>query len=160
MKQILEEDWYTVLNDDLKSLIRLSVELYEREETMGYILPDYCYLVFPMAKAYEGFLKQYFRSLGLLSEKAYESKRFRVGRAMNPDIHVRHRDEYWMFDDVTQMCGREVAMEIWQTWLECRNQLFHYFPGKHTSCDLKQAKMYLTRLTDTMKQVFECKVRV
>lgn len=159
MKQVLQEGWYIVLNEDLKILVRTSIELYEREEVMGYALPDYCYLVFPMAKAYEGFLKQYFKSLGILSSKAFTSKRFRVGRAMNPDIHPRHHDEYWMFDDVTKMCGREVAMEIWQTWLECRNQLFHYFPGKYSACSLAEAREHLLRLTTTMKTVFECRVR-
>lgn len=159
MKEVLEEGWYLALNEDLQSLVGLSIELYEREAAMGYELPDYCYLVFPMAKAFEGFLKQYFRSLGLLSEKAYESKRFRVGRAMNPDINPNHRDEYWMFDDVTKMCGRDVAMDIWQTWLECRNQIFHYFPGKNIRCSLSEAESHLKRLTETMKSVFECKIR-
>lgn len=118
-------------------------------------ITDYSFMVFPMAKAYEGFLKDYLLKANLLSQETYHSKKFRIGRALNPDVFPNHQDEQWLFDDVSNRLGHDVARRIWDTWLQCRNHVFHYFPEDRSSLSLSEAQECLTILRDTMMAVLQ-----
>lgn len=162
----ISEAWFLTLDQDQRELVELSVWLYQRElqssdgsaNNSGNGLADYSFIVFPIAKAYEGFLKKYLLSIGVMSQAQYESKHFRIGRALNPDISNDYKDEQWLYDDVTERCGEDVAREIWQTWLECRNQVFHYFPNKKGTLSLREASAKLQQVMSSMQLVFACKV--
>jgi hypothetical protein len=152
----LQEAWYEYLEPKQRRLVELSLELFEREHELNSRLADYSFIVFPMAKAYEGFLKLYFYDLMLIDRKTFESRRFRIGRALNPDVSPKHHDRYWLFDDLTRLCGQEVARQLWDTWLQCRNQVFHFFPTIDSFLSLKEAGQYLTDLADAMHAAVEC----
>jgi len=109
-----------------------------------------------MAKAYEGFLKKYLLDLGLIDEKTHDSRRFRIGRALNPDVHRNQRDEYWLYDDIEHICGKPLAKQLWQTWLECRNRVFHFFPQEKGKIDLENARKKLDIMTETMENAVSC----
>jgi len=151
-----QESWYEFLSDKQKSLADLSIILYDRERLQATEFEDYSFIVFPMAKVYEGFLKKYFLEMKLIDLQEYTDKRFRIGRALNPDVITRQQDERWLYDDVARVCGNEVARNLWNTWLESRNRIFHYFPDTALTLTLEQAGGHLDQITFAMRDAMEC----
>jgi hypothetical protein len=138
-----------------QELAQAQQELLQTTQTLLQVtenqpIVDYAFLVFPVSKAYEGFLKDFLLEFGLISPEVYRSRRFRLGRALNPDVHNEQRDKHWFFDDVSRLCGEELARQIWQTWLECRNHVFHYFPGKEEIMNREQAMACVNMTVETI----------
>lgn len=161
MHSIDEERWLGLLVPAERQLAQVSFALYHREIELqkvdGYApLPDYSFIVFDMAKAYEGFLKRYFFELNLIDKGTYESKRFRLGRALNPDIHQDQRDRYWLFDDVAHLCGETIARQMWSTWLESRNRVFHFFPDESPALNFEAAGKKLEEIGQTIETAVMC----
>lgn len=156
MRDIVSQHWFEQIPDRPRHLLILALDLHEREQAQTSDLYDYSYVVFPAAKAYEGFLKYYFFTQGLITKKTYEGKRFRIGRALNPDLHPNGQDEYWLYDDISKRCGAEVARELWDTWLTCRNQVFHFFPNKENPLSLDQARLKLEQVLSTLRVLILC----
>jgi hypothetical protein len=152
--------WFEQLEQDQQDLIKLSEYLYEREGMSQVQLSDYGFVVFPIAKAYEGFLKQYLFDLSLISQHTFESNRFRIGRAMNPDIRENQQDEFWLYDDLEQMCGATVAKDLWNTWLLCRNRVVHFFPLETHRIPLKTAGEKIEMVLNTIDMAYQCKVEL
>jgi hypothetical protein len=112
IKQIaLIEDVETVLNK-LKDVDHIS---------------DYSFLVAPVAKAYEGFLKDYFLKIGIINEEDYQSDHFRVGKTLNPSLRYKRFSIYQKLADLHKN-GEELAEILWTAWKFGRNEIFHYFP--------------------------------
>lgn len=147
---------FTYLEHWQQQLVRLAFTLWQREKSTATHFLDYSFVVFPMSKAYEGFLKTYFLQNGFISESMYQSKRFRIGRVLNPDLRQASRDEEWLFDDVEQLCGPLVARELWDTWLSCRNRVFHYFPDHPNKLNLEQAGQALEQVFTVMQKAISC----
>lgn len=148
------QDWYSYLSPVQKQLLETSLTLLDHAREVA--VPDYGYLIFPAAKAYEGILKKYLYDVGLLDQKAYQDKKFRIGRALNPDIRNSHQDEDWYYDDVAQVCGEPMAREIWDTWLECRNHIFHFFPGEDEIVTLDHAQTKIFQIMTTLQSLIAC----
>lgn len=110
---------------------------------------DYSYLVFPFAKLYEGFLKQLFRDLDIISERDWASTHFRIGKALSPNI-ARRLGKKSIYIQVEKRFGTELAMHLWHTWKEGRNLVFHYFPHNYRALSLDQAKMLIGQIAETM----------
>jgi len=146
-----QEAWFKFLTKEQQILVDVSFQLLEDAPNHQQFL-DYSYIVFPMAKAYEGFLKKVLFNQELISEIVYMGKKFRIGRSLNPDVHFDQRDQYWLYDDLAQICGEALARQIWDTWLQCRNQVFHYFVKDPRLLTLDQASMSLGMMRDTMQQ--------
>ena len=136
-RQLLEEAWYLV----------------EREKTQTKTLQmvDYSFLVFTAAKAYEGFLKTYFYQMGLISRSAYFSLHFRIGKALNPDLPTKYRDEYWLFDDLCTVVGEDLARRLWSTWKLARNQVFHFESGGANQLSLDEAQERVEAVLETIE---------
>lgn len=148
--------WYLYLHKEERELVQISLELFAREERLGTAFTDYSFIVFPMSKAYEGFLKGFFYDMGLIPKDMYLSHRFRIGRALNPDLSPQKQDEQWVYQRVVELCDAEVAHSLWFAWLECRNQLFHFFPDAPKKLSLDQAQKHLELLANTMQLAVEC----
>jgi hypothetical protein len=130
--------WLKYLDVYQQKLVLVSLSLMKkRDELSG--LEDYSFMVFPMAKAYEGFLKKVFFDLRLIDKETYEGRRFRIGRALNPDIRPDQRDEDWLYDNVANKFGNETARQLWNTWLRCRNRVFHYFANEQQFLSFDEA---------------------
>ncbi len=155
---IASSAWFTYLDLDLQRMVVLSFRLYEHQELSLEQYDDYTFVVFPMAKAYEGFLKHFLLKTQLISNETFNDRKFRIGRALNPDVSPRHRDEYWLYDKVEQNCSADLARELWETWLSCRNRIFHYFPKDRQVLTLTQAGEYLKRMQDTMHEAVTCQI--
>ena len=156
---LFSQPWYQQLSSWQKELIRTSVELYGREERLQSNFQDYAFLVFPISKAYEGFLKDFFLQNSLISAATHRDKRFRIGRALNPDLHPSRRDDLWLYQDLEEFCGRPTARMFWDTWLTCRNQLFHYFPDNQKRLSLYEAGKYIELVAQTIEQAYQCQLQ-
>jgi hypothetical protein len=150
------QSWYLFLDQKQKELVRTSIELYAREERMESHFEDYSFLVFPIAKAYEGFLKKYFFESQMISTASFYDKKFRIGRVLNPDMHPDRRNNDWIYDKVVQACGQELARQLWETWIKCRNQIFHYYPNLDKNLSLSEASSDIMLLAETMQAAVNC----
>lgn len=112
-------------------------------------LTDYSYIVFPLARVYEGFLKKLLLDLGLIHEQQYRSEHFRIGKVLNPNLPDHLKIE-GLYDRICSQSGGEVAERFWQTWKKGRNLLFHYFPGKLQKISLDQAVEIVREIVATM----------
>jgi len=116
------------LSVDQRTLIEDGVFLVQRmkEKSLNHI-SDYSFLVAPFAKAYEGFLKDFFLKLGLITSSDYYSNRFRVGKVLNPNLRKKKFSVYSRLENLGKE-GEELAKRLWRAWKRGRNLIFHYFP--------------------------------
>lgn len=122
-------------------------------------LSDHSYLVFPFAKLYEGFLKQLFLDLHVISQGDYASDHFRIGKTLSPNMAERlgHRSAYIQIE---HRYGEALAQLLWQTWKQARNLVFHYFPHNYRALNFDQAQELIEDITNTMEQaVLETRVQ-
>lgn len=149
---------WTYLDEGMKDLMQESYYLLGREEAHLQepgVLPlhDYSFVVFPAAKAFEGFLKKVFFEMGFITKAQYKGDRFRIGRSINPNLPIRYRWD-WVFGKMARFCrGEELPREIWDVWKTARNGVFHFFPGHARFVTLEEAKGLLVRLVETMERV-------
>jgi len=118
-KKYLSQDQQELVNDVEIVLKRLQIQ-------DG--ISDYSFLVAPIAKAYEGFLKDFFLKIGIITDSDYESDRFRVGKTLNPSLRFKRFSIFQRLTDYHQN-GEELAESLWDAWKFGRNEIFHYFPG-------------------------------
>jgi len=144
--------WYKYLDKCQQELVSVSLSLAnKRNELSG--LNDSSFIVFPMAKAYEGFLKKVFFDMQLINRETYESRRFRIGRALNPDVNSSQRDDDWLYDNVELKFGTKLARQLWDTWLICRNRVFHYFSNCEQFLDFDEALKRIEMMEQAMQAV-------
>lgn len=118
-------------------------------------LVDYSYLVFPVAKMYEGFLKKLFLDLGVINQEQYNSDHFRIGKALNPNL-PEHLKMESVYDQVlAHLKNQSVVDSLWQAWKRGRNALFHYFPGHLTLLNLDQAQATIDFMLEAMERALE-----
>lgn len=156
---IVSQSWFKVMSMRLQGLVKQSLELYA-ESMMKPVnsVNDYGYVVFPVAKAYEGFLKEYFYQIGLITENMLKADHFRLGKALNPDLPIKYRDDGWVYDDISHTCGEEVAEVLWQAWKQGRNEVFHYDYMADDGVTLIEAEQKLTTIFGAMELVERCGV--
>ncbi len=150
------QPWFLFLSQWQRQQVMLAFKLYNREENSQDYLVDYSYILFPMMKSYEGFLKKYLYDVGLIDQDTYEGTRFRIGRALNPDVSIHQRDKYWLYDDIVRNCGETTARHMWQTWLKCRNRVFHFFPKEKAALELAEVKERLDMAVKAMDLAVTC----
>ncbi len=128
MGDFRQSAWYQYMDQPLRDLAGLSFSLLEQQKETSYF--DYGFVVFPIAKAYEGFLKKMFFDMGLINKQQFHGEHFRIGKALNPNLPIRYRSG-WVFESLIQSCGGEhLPMQLWEAWKNARNQVFHYFPSQ------------------------------
>jgi len=102
-------------------------------------ISDYSFLVAPVSKTYEGYLKDFFLHIGLIDQYAYKSDRFRVGKTLNPSLRFKRFSIYQKLIDLDEK-GEELAEILWTAWKYGRNEIFHYFPGNIKKIDRAEAE--------------------
>lgn len=107
------------LLDDLSRLSKL---------INGLNFHDYSFIIAPLSKAYEGFLKDFFLKINLINQSQYQSDRFRVGKVLNPSLRYKRFSVFQKLTDISPQ-GEELAEILWTAWKHGRNKVFHYFPG-------------------------------
>lgn len=111
---------------------------------------DYSFLVFPFAKAYEGFLKQIFLDIKFISRLDYLSDHFRLGKVLSPALKNKLGDRS-VYKKIEETAGTEFAERIWMTWKIGRNQIFHYFPHNIKSITYDEARAIIHEILETME---------
>ena len=152
MEEYKKTNWWKYLEEEMRDLVGESYTLLGREERLQENLHDYSFVVFPMAKAYEGFLKKLFYDLGLINKRQYGGDRFRVGKALNPNLPKRYQWD-WVYGKLELACrGDEVPLQMWEVWKKARNRIFHFFSDHHEFITLQQAKELIREIGETMEK--------
>jgi len=112
-------------------------------------LSDYSYLVFPFAKLYEGFLKQLFLDIGVITRRSYESNHFRIGKVLSPNM-ARTLGSRSAYSRIAHTYGESHATLLWTTWKQGRNLVFHYFPHNVCRLTFDEAKAQIERIVQVM----------
>ena len=120
----------------------------------AYHFKDYSFLVFPFAKAYEGFLKQLFRDIGFISHLDYVSDHLRLGKLMSPNL-IGRLGERSLYKKISMKTSLDLAEKIWQTWKIGRNQIFHYFPHNIKAISFEEAEEIINQIIKTMEETYE-----
>lgn len=156
------EEWFLFLDHGMQDLVSQSLILLKNEQTYkSQRFHDYSFLVFPIARAYEGFLKKLFFRLDLIDKTELLNRHFRIGRSLNPDLPERFKDNSWLYDDILLQCMQhdapELAENLWNAWKMGRNQLFHYyFPDHYHFISLSTAEERVTMFITVMSSVLDC----
>ena len=146
--------WWDFLEEDLRELLNESMKLLGAAEGWTETFHDYSFVVFPAAKAYEGYLKKVFLQRGFITSEDYYGKHFRIGKALNPALD---RKTYGpnVYDKVVDYCGsKKLADRMWDTWKDCRNILFHWFPNEQNAISIEEARGRVQKIVDTMDETF------
>ena len=161
--ELQNRPWWDYLEHDLQELLRESALLIKKVENWKEEFHDYSFVVFPAAKAYEGFLKKLFYDLGLISEEQFRGRRFRVGKALNPELPMRLRKTYGVYYKLTEYCAGDygLADNLWDTWRQARNVLFHWFPNEKNAISYDEAKEKFELILSSLdKATKECKIDI
>ena len=132
--------FWNYLSEGQRGLIEEGLYLLEDVKNHPDVrITDYSYLVFPFAKAYEGFLKKLFLDIGFIPQHVYEGDHFRIGRALNPHLEKKLRHES-VYDRISSHTGNtQLADKLWSIWKKGRNLVFHYFPHNLRALTLTDA---------------------
>lgn len=125
------------------------VETVFKKITVNDHIHDYSFFVAPISKAYEGFLKDFFLKIGIISHDDYESDRFRVGKTLNPSLRYKRFSVFQKLTDIHQD-GEELAEELWSAWKFGRNEIFHFFPGVSQDLSRNEAEDRINLLLRAM----------
>lgn len=160
MDLLKTKPWWDYIGEDLGELIAESFLLLGGVGRWSEKFHDYSFIVFPAAKAYEGFLKKLFLDLGFLEKADYYGKRFRIGRALNPQLEKRLRARESIYDRLKSFTGDNIlGEELWHTWKESRNLIFHWFPDEKNVITIDEAKLRLEMIIASIDRAYkECKM--
>lgn len=144
------------IDSSMKDLLRESFDLIEHQKQRvaegKTEYHDYGFVVFPAAKAYEGFLKKLFLDLGLITRTQYLSDHFRIGRALSPSLPKRYRVG-WVYGKLVNYCqGEDLPLLMWQTWKRARNRVFHFFPHHQECVSLREAESLVLEIIEVMNK--------
>lgn len=120
----------------------------------AYHFKDYSFIIFPFAKAYEGFLKKLFKDIGFISHLDYINNHLRLGKLMSPNL-IKRLGERSLYKKIMEKTSREFADKIWNTWKLGRNQVFHYFPHNLKSVNFEEAEKIVNQIIQTMEEAYE-----
>lgn len=168
MKGTQGQAWFQYLSHGQQDLVSEAFILLEREKQGSQEFHDYSFIVFPMAKAYEGFLKKFFLDIGIITTAHFNSSHFRIGKSLNPDLPSRYRRQDWVVDRLDKACpaippdqnGQKLSHVLWRAWRQYRNQLFHFFPGHAKFISLDEAESGLKLLSEAMHFAVQCSILV
>ena len=116
------------LSSHQQELLKDTQTIFNRLELRDGI-SDYSFLVSPVAKLYEGFLKDFFLKIGLINQSQHSSDRLRVGKILNPNLRYKRFSVFQKLADISSE-GEELAEILWNAWKYGRNKVFHYFPDE------------------------------
>lgn len=133
------------LASDGAFLVRDSARHTDQEPT------DYSYFVFPFAKLYEGFLKQFLLDLGIISEREYYSDYYRIGKALSPNL-VTRLGKKSAYRQIEERFGSSLATNLWDAWKQGRNLVFHYFPRNFRSLTREAAISIVNIIIKAMEE--------
>jgi hypothetical protein len=161
MDNLEDKSWFKDAENGVRDLLLESMVLVDKVPTWSEKFVDYSFVVFPAAKAYEGYLKKVFLDRNFITPNDYYGKHFRIGKALNPSLEEKYRSES-VYDKVIQFCDgdRMLADLMWETWKNCRNMIFHFFPNEKNAISFEEAKARVGDIISTMEEVsMGCRIK-
>ena len=160
MFNLKSHPWWEYIGSDLQGLLLESELLLTKMTEYQDDFSDFSFVVFPAAKAYEGFLKKLFLDFHFINEEDYYGKHFRIGKALNPNLEKIYREGDGVYDKLVIHCGgKDLANKLWDTWRFSRNLVFHWFPNEKNTVSLDGASQRITLITEAMDAaVKECRI--
>ena len=147
-------DFWFYLSKNQKDLINEGLYLMNDViKNNAYHFKDYSFLVFPFAKAYEGFLKQLFLDVKFISHLDYISDHLRLGKLLSPNL-VNKLKERSLYKKIKDKAGQELADKIWNAWKIGRNQVFHYYPHNLKALTFFQAENVIDNILSVMEESY------
>ena len=148
--------WYDYLEEDLRELLEESFELIQKVPSWQDGFHDYSFIVFPAAKAYEGFLKKMFFDLKFIGENEYFGTHFRIGKALNPQLEERFRETEGVYDKLVVLDDgkKDLGDLLWDTWKNCRNLVFHWFPDEKRAITFDDAKDRVGKVINAIDEFY------
>lgn len=147
-------DFWLYLSQNQRDLIREGQYLInEVVKDNVYHFKDYSFLIFPFAKAYEGFLKQLFRDIKFISHLDYISDHLRLGKLLSPNL-IGKLKERSLYKKIRERSGVDLAEKIWQMWKIGRNQVFHYFPHNLKALSFSEAQDLADKFLKVMEEAY------
>jgi len=147
-------DFWFYLSQNQKDLINEGLYLMNDViKNHAYHFKDYSFLVFPFAKAYEGFLKQLFLDVKFISHLDYISDHLRLGKLLSPNL-VNKLKERSLYKKIKDKAGQELADKIWNAWKLGRNQVFHYYPHNLKALTFSQAENIIDNILLVMEESY------
>jgi hypothetical protein len=147
---------WAYMEEDIRGLIIDGENLLDLPPERDKKVSDFSYLVFPFAKAYEGFLKKLFLDMNVIDEKDFYGDDIRVGRILSPRYRKSHASQ---FDNLClrNTKGTDLADELWATWHRGRNQVCHYFPHNFRRLNYDEALDIIQEIGTRMEEaVVKC----
>ncbi len=124
---IYNEEVWQYFSSTQKDLIQEGNYLLTITEEKKFKFKDFSFLVFPYAKAYEGYLKQLFLDVGFITHLDYISDHYRIGKYLSPHLIQRLGDRS-IYTQIIKSSSEELASQMWEMWKKGRNEVFHYYP--------------------------------
>jgi hypothetical protein len=147
-------DFWFYLSKNQKDLINEGLYLMNDViKNHAYHFKDYSFLVFPFAKAYEGFLKQLFLDVKFISHLDYISDHLRLGKLLSPNL-VNKLKERSLYKKIKDKAGQDLADKIWNAWKIGRNQVFHYYPHNLKALTFSQAENIIDNILLVMEESY------
>jgi hypothetical protein len=147
-------DFWFYLSKNQKDLINEGLYLMNDViKNHAYQFKDYSFLVFPFAKAYEGFLKQLFLDVKFISHLDYISDHLRLGKLLSPNL-VNKLKERSLYKKIKDKAGQDLADKIWNAWKLGRNQVFHYYPHNLKALTFSQAENIIDNILLVMEESY------
>ena len=147
-------DFWFYLSKNQKDLINEGLYLMNDViKNNAYHFKDYSFLVFPFAKAYEGFLKQLFLDVKFISHLDYISDHLRLGKLLSPNL-VNKLKERSLYKKIKDKAGQDLADKIWNVWKIGRNQVFHYYPHNLKALTFSQAENIIDNILSVMEEIY------
>jgi hypothetical protein len=114
-------------------------------------ISDFSFIVFPFAKAYEGFLKRFFLDSGLISEADYFGDDIRIGKLLNPN----YADNTSIYNRICNNPGvaKHLPKRLWEAWKRGRNLVFHYFPNNFRRLAYEESLDIINDLINAMAEI-------
>ncbi|HOV97548.1 MAG TPA: hypothetical protein PLW49_00820 [bacterium] len=148
-----DSDLWRYMSPEIKDLIEdgesILTFVYKNKDKAD--ISDYSFIVFPFAKAYEGFLKKFFLDTNLITEDEYYGDEIRIGRLLNPN----YQDNTSVYNKVCNYSGggKGIAQRLWNTWKRGRNTVFHYFPHNFRKLEYNEALDIINDIISVMAEV-------
>lgn len=149
-KDAIYKQYWQYLSQNQKDLITEGeIIMNDVIRNHSYRFKDYSFLVFPFAKAYEGFLKQLFKDIGFISRLDYISDHLRLGKLLSPHL-VNRLGEKSLYAKICNQVTQDLADDIWECWRVGRNKIFHYFPHNLKAISFEEAEGLINQITKMM----------
>ncbi len=150
---VYKEFWQYLSPNQQNLILEGQYLMNEIIKTNAYQFKDYSFLVFPFAKAFEGFLKKLFMDVKFISHLDYISDHLRLGKLMSPML-IEKLGERSLYKKIKDKASPELAEKIWDTWRIGRNQIFHYFPHNLKAISFEEAEKVINQIVVTMEESY------